>query len=339
MLGKTCYKCGEADHFANVCEEYHEAKAPGVAFVPPPPRPRLGRKEQETRELEDRKAEEARLEKERKRLERLEERKRYEDERNARLLRLVRVEWGSITKQEAEKPDKKKVRVNERGETVEEEKERLRREIAMQQSSEEEEDTELILLRRRAARININEKRRRDPEGKMACAMPQITPTKGPRPGLMADARGVRPALSTDANNRIDEIKKCEGEKSTSASTILLPVGKLSLSMKHVSVGCGPGDREKFEVERRDLFEALTVDELKEVCKNEKIGYVKRDVAIKRLITRKLLKVYDPINVPLPEPLREASIVPRSARSAGPKPSTESDDEESEYEDVDEDLG
>ncbi|GBG71903.1 hypothetical protein CBR_g10839 [Chara braunii] len=299
---------------------------------------RRARKEQETRELEERKAEEARLEKERKRLERLEERKRYEDERDTRLLRLVRMEWGSSAKQETEKSEKNKVRVNERGETTEEEKERLRREIALQHSSEEEEDTKLILLRRRATWININDKRRRDPEGKMACTMPQTTPTKGPRTGFMADARGIRPTLGPEAKSRIEEIKSCEGGKSTSASAILSPVGKLSLSMKHVTAGCGPGEREKFEAECRDLFEALTVEELKEVCKNEKIGFVKRDIAIKRLITRRLLKAYDPINVPLPDTMKDAPIVPRAARSARPKLINESADEGSDYDEEDEDL-
>ncbi|GBG63785.1 hypothetical protein CBR_g39329 [Chara braunii] len=374
MLGKTCYKCGEADHFASVCEEYHDAKTRGVSFVPPPPRPRQGqamttqeehprslladsltnrggptytdklmrkyflelaeerraRKEQEVREQQERKAEELRLKREKKRLERLEERKRYEDERDARLLRLVRVECGSNERPGSAKREKK-VRVNDRGETVEEDKERLSREIAMQPSSDEEEDTELILLRRRAARININDKRRRDLEKQTAESPPLTTETKGQRTRFMADARGLRPVLGMEVISRIEEIRSCEAGKTASASKILAPVGKLALSMKHVFAGCGPGDREKYEVEYRDLLEALTIDDLKEVCRNEKISYVKRDIAIKRLVTRRLLKAYDPINVPLPQSPKEAMKIPGSARSIRPKPTTEPTEEESVY--------
>ncbi|GBG72634.1 hypothetical protein CBR_g12208 [Chara braunii] len=373
MLGKTCYKCGEADHFANVCEEYQDAKARGVTFVPPPPRPRQGRttamqegqqrslpadssanrsgstytdrlmreyflelaeerrakKEQEAREQEERQAKEIHLERERKRLERLEERKRYEDQRDARLLRLVRVEWGGSMRQAPERKERKKEKVNERGETVEEEKERLRREIAIQPSSEEEEDTELILLRRRAARININDKRRRDPEKATMESPPSTTPRKGQRTGVMADARGIRPELGTEAKKRIEEIKSSEAGRTVSASTILEPVGKLSLSMKHVPAGCGPGDREKYEEDCRDLFEALTIDELKEACRNEKISYTNRDMAIKRLVTRRRLKAYDPINLPLPESPKAALKVPRAARSLRSKPIIEDAEEES----------
>ncbi|GBG69058.1 hypothetical protein CBR_g3756 [Chara braunii] len=36
MVGRTCYECGEPDHFASVCKEYWEAKDRGVPFVPPP---------------------------------------------------------------------------------------------------------------------------------------------------------------------------------------------------------------------------------------------------------------------------------------------------------------
>ncbi|GBG72495.1 hypothetical protein CBR_g12066 [Chara braunii] len=380
MLGKTCYKCGEADHFANVCEEYQDAKAKGVAFVPPPPRPRQGRtttiqegqqqsldssvnrngstytdrlmreyflelaeerrarKEQEAREQEEKQAEEVRLKRERERLERLEERKRYEDQRDARLLRLVRVEWGGSTKQATERKERRKEKVNERGETVEEEKERLRREIAMQPSSEEEGDTELLLLRRRAPKININDKRRRDPEKAMENSPPLTTPKKGQRTGLMADARGIRPELGTEAKSKIEEIRSSEAEKTVSASTILEPVGKLSLSMKHVSARCGPGDRERYKEECRDLFEALTIDELKEACRNERISYTNRDMPIKRLVTRRRLKAYDPINLPLPESPRVVPKIPKSVRSLQSKPIIKVANEESEYEAEDEDL-
>ncbi|GBG75273.1 hypothetical protein CBR_g19906 [Chara braunii] len=307
MLGKKCYMCGEADHFASVCEEYHDAKARGVTFVPPPPRPRLGRtqsvhgenprslsadslgarsgstrterlmreyflelaeerrtkKDQEAKELEERKQEEARLERERKRLERMEERKRYEDERDARLLRLVRGVWGGGAVAE-NKMERKKVKVNEKGETVEEEKERLRREITMQMISEDEEDTELLLLRRRAARINIHDKRRREPVDKLEGSPPAMTPSKGQRVGLMSDARRSKMQLGSEAKKRINEIRNYEAGHAASGSSILKLVGQLSLSLKHVTARCAPGDREKYEEECRDLFEALTIDELKE---------------------------------------------------------------------------
>ncbi|GBG72318.1 hypothetical protein CBR_g11897 [Chara braunii] len=227
----------------------------------------------------------------------------------------------------------KKVKVNEKGETAEEEKERLRREIAMQVSSEGDEDTELLLLRRRAVRINIYDKRRREPEGNIAGSPPSTTLKKGQRLGLTADARRRRTELGSEAKIQINEIRNYDAGQTASASIILKPVEKLSLSLKHVAAGCAPGDREKYEEECRDLFEALTIDELKEVRKSEKISYTKRDIGIKRLVARRLLKAYDPINVSLPESPRGAPEVPRAARSLRPKPV----DDESDFDDEDED--
>ncbi|GBG69963.1 hypothetical protein CBR_g4790 [Chara braunii] len=37
MAGRTCFRCGKPDHFANVYDEYWDARDKGVPFVLPPP--------------------------------------------------------------------------------------------------------------------------------------------------------------------------------------------------------------------------------------------------------------------------------------------------------------
>ncbi|GBG93092.1 hypothetical protein CBR_g58777 [Chara braunii] len=97
----------------------------------------------------------------------------------------------------------------------------------------------------------------------------------------------------------INEIRSEGGAGAGSSTTTMEPVGKISLSLKHVTAGAGPGAREKYEEECRELFEALTIEELKDACKAEHVVYGKRELAINRLVKRRVTKVYDPINVPL----------------------------------------
>ncbi|GBG82802.1 hypothetical protein CBR_g36333 [Chara braunii] len=362
MVGRTCYECGEPDHFASVCKEYWEAKDRGVPFVPPPPPVyvRTGRtvfgsgserrshsadnyamrredeetnammrsyfrkkalmwkqeKENLAKEEEKRKQEALRLKAEKKKQEEIAERKRAEDERDARLLRIIRSEIrveSDIENERAPRRIRKLVRRNERGETLEEEKERLRQTIALHQEEEAVEDEELILLRRRAAGLVISDKRKREKEVVIGDSPPMITPTKGQRTGL-----------GTMAKLRIEEIRET-GKVATSSSPIPEPVGKIALSLKHISAGTGPGAREKYEADCRELYEALTVEELKEACKTERINYGKREAAIKRLVLRRVVKAYDPINVPLP-----ATPVVRRMTRASKASEAEEDDKESE---------
>ncbi|GBG60111.1 hypothetical protein CBR_g3355 [Chara braunii] len=203
MAGRTCYKCGDPDHFANVCKEYWEAKESNKPFVSPPlgtgriertmapgserrslsadsytvrsesdemnrlMREYLARKEQvrvekmekEKREEAEREAEAARQEKARGKLEKEAEKKREQKERDDQLLYLVRMEIQRETGKKIESEEsetrkydrktRKHVKTNERGETIENEKERLRREIAFLEAAEEEEeeDNELQFLR------------------------------------------------------------------------------------------------------------------------------------------------------------------------------------------------
>ncbi|GBG68964.1 hypothetical protein CBR_g3663 [Chara braunii] len=120
---------------------------------------RRDRLEREAAEERRRMEEEARLEKERKRAEKIKEKQHYEEERDARLLSLIS---GKIKMEEEVRrgrsgwKGKGVYRTNEYGETMEEEKERLRRMIAGQE--ELEVDEELQLLRKQAAKLKINEK-------------------------------------------------------------------------------------------------------------------------------------------------------------------------------------
>ncbi|GBG84017.1 hypothetical protein CBR_g37892 [Chara braunii] len=145
---------------------------------------RRERVEREVREEAARNEEALRKEAELKRLEELAERRRYEDERDARRMRMVREEVLRGKEKDESGPAVKKVvkivRTNERGETLEEEKEQLRWMITTAEADEEEsEDDELLRLRRRAAGLSLNEKRKRGKEMAVGDNPPMVTPTKG----------------------------------------------------------------------------------------------------------------------------------------------------------------
>ncbi|GBG85907.1 hypothetical protein CBR_g40719 [Chara braunii] len=280
MAGRTCYKCGDPYHFASVCDEYKEAKSRGVPFVPPPQKAqeRRERLEREAREEATRREEKARREAKQKRLEELAEKRTYEDERDERLMRMVREELLRNKEKDDEgiivRKVKKVVRTNEQGETLEEEKERLRRMIAMAEMDEEDfEDDELRRLHGRADGLILNDKRKRGKEMVVGNSPPMVTPTKGQRTGL-----------SSGVKLRIAEIRGNETTAAGCSSPVLETVGKIALSIKHVTVGTGPGAREEYEANCRELFEALTIDKLKDVCKAERIVYGKRETVINRLV-------------------------------------------------------
>ncbi|GBG70960.1 hypothetical protein CBR_g69625 [Chara braunii] len=356
MAGRTCYKCGDPDHFANVCKEYWEAKESNKPFVSPPlgtgrtkrtmapgserrnlsadsytvrsesdetnrlmreyftrkERARVEKIDKEKRGEAEREAEAARQEKARRKLEKEAEKKREQKERDDQLLYLIRMEIRRETGKKVESEEsetrkydrktRKPVKTNERGETIEEEKERLRREIALLEAveEEEEEDDELQCLRRRAAGLSIHEKRKRRKEMPIGDSPPMTTPTK-------------RTGLSTTAKLRIKELRSAEKGKVTSSS-ILEAVGKIGLSLKHVMAGCGPEGKKKFEAECKELYEALTINEMKKACRLEKVTYGKRELVIKRLTTRRVLKAYDPVNIPLLVSPTSNTRVTRSAK-------------------------
>ncbi|GBG68386.1 hypothetical protein CBR_g2929 [Chara braunii] len=283
MAGRTCFRCGDPDHFRNFSEDYQDAKRRGIPFVPPP-------------------------QAEAKRLEELAEKRKFEDERDARLMRMVREEvFREKEKYEGASTARRIVKIiktNERGETSKEEKERLRRLIATAEADEEElEDDELLRLRRRAAGLSLNDKRKRGKETVVGDNPPMIIPTKGQRTGM-----------SCGAKSRISKICADRGVGAGCSTSILEPVGKISLSLKHVTVGTGPDDKEKYEAECRELFEALAVDELKDACKADRVVYGKREIAISRLVKRRVVKAYDPVNVALPVSSRVG--LRRSGRTA-----------------------
>ncbi|GBG71190.1 hypothetical protein CBR_g8493 [Chara braunii] len=122
-------------------------------------REKKARREREELEEKNRKEEEARAAKERRRLQREEERQQREAVRDARLLRIIKAELrkepsGSSCGQASH--GKQTAKLNEYGETVEEEKERLRRFIAKHEEEEAEaEDEELRLLRLWASKLEI----------------------------------------------------------------------------------------------------------------------------------------------------------------------------------------
>ncbi|GBG74757.1 hypothetical protein CBR_g19270 [Chara braunii] len=282
-------------------------------------RERRERLEREAREAELRREKEARTERERRRQQRILERRQYEEDRDERLLRRIRGEFRDSQDDEGERKNiragKSTIRRNEYGETKEEEKERLLRTIASLEPTgeEEEDDAELVELRRRAAALKLGLEKRKRPvvESPVGNSPPMVTPTKG-----------QRTSLSKEAKTRIEEIQGADPGKGAGPSSVkknilasLEPTGKLGISLKHITAGVGPGAREKYETEVRDLFEVLTIDELKEQCKLEKIGYGNRELAIKRLVGRRVIKVYDPVNVPLP-------VNPRASERLGKRNST-----------------
>ncbi|GBG63233.1 hypothetical protein CBR_g37319 [Chara braunii] len=321
LAGKTCYKCGEADHFAGMCVEYWKAKAQGVSFVLPPVRtgrtmntgpeqkshsaestgPRSeqektnrmmreyfiqlaqekkDRAEREALEMEQARERAVKLEKERRRQEKLEEKNRYEDKRDARLIRTLRAEMKREESNEAKKYDgRSKV------------------------ESEEEDDAELIDLRRRASALRINKKRKRAVDVTIENSPPMKTPAKEQRVRLIEEAQ-----------LRIEHLRSVEKGKASASASVkrdLTPAMgsamKLGLSLKHVTTGTNPGAQEKFEREIRELYEALTIEELKEQCKIHKIAYGNRDLAVKKLVTRRTIEAYDPVNIPSQDTPRVAT--------------------------------
>ncbi|GBG89095.1 hypothetical protein CBR_g48805 [Chara braunii] len=373
--GRKCYKCGEGGHFIRECAEYWQAKARGVPFVSTPyvpPAGRMGRssvtmedtarrsrsaegggargdtddtnalmreylvqmalerkakREKEEKEERKRKEDEVRFEKERRKLKKLEERRRAEEERDARLLHII---MGAMRKENEEysrRDDRKgkgKSKLNKKGETVEKEKERLKRRIAIMTQSEEEEtdDEELKLLRKKAEKLELNEKRKRGLEVAVGNSPPMVTPEKR-----------VSTRLSEDSKRRISELKsEAKGEAESSGTP-----RKINLSMKHIMASCGVGGKEKFEQECRDFYDALTIDELKEVCRREKVTYENREITIKRLVIRRSAMAYDPAHLPLPEipgvhpkGIAAKETVKKEEEVVSPSDDTDSEDEESE---------
>ncbi|GBG70730.1 hypothetical protein CBR_g8028 [Chara braunii] len=172
---------------------------------------RKARQEKEAEEEKKRKEEEARNEKERKKLLKQEERFRMEEERDARLLRIIR---GEMKKDEDDyrariRKGKSKTKLNKRGETIEEEKERLRRMIAMQGNIDEDtDDEELKLLRRRAAKLEISEKRKREMDKLVGNSPPMVTPEKR-----------VSTRLTEESKKRIDVLKSASKQEAGCSDT------------------------------------------------------------------------------------------------------------------------
>ncbi|GBG70669.1 hypothetical protein CBR_g7970 [Chara braunii] len=181
---------------------------------------------------------------------------------------------------------KRQAKIASREEAVNEEKERLRRWIAQQTFGKEEaEDEELVALRIPAAKFKLMEKRKRGPEVLIGNNPPMTTPEK------RSSTR-----LSEEAKMRIETMK---GELIKDTATSSTPT-KIDLSLKHITAACGPGGKEKFEHDCQEFYDALTIDELKEVCRREKVTYGNRELAIKRLVIWSSAVAYDPSNIPLP---------------------------------------
>ncbi|GBG87640.1 hypothetical protein CBR_g45793 [Chara braunii] len=335
--GRKCYKCGESGHFVRDCAEYWRVRAQGRTFVPLRLRTtqtRTGstntsgeymnsRRSRSTdsgnersmentdslirdkflqvaeerrerveceREIERRRLEEeVKRAKELKRALREEQRLQREEERDARLMRIIRGEMRKEREEEIERYELRGGRSSKttsRADANNEEKESLRRMIALKTlGMEETEDEELLALPRQAAKLDLLEKRKRGPDIAVGDSPPMTTPEKR-----------SNTKLSEEAKARIQSIK---GEQAKEVATSSTP-SKIDLSLKHIMASCGPGGRETFEKERQDFYDALNIEELKEACRREKVAYGKRELAIKRLITRRSVVAYDPSNIPLP---------------------------------------
>ncbi|GBG59634.1 hypothetical protein CBR_g49898 [Chara braunii] len=340
-------------HFARDCADYWQAKALGRTFVPSsfgPSGGRTGRTadqesivrrsrsaesgdgrteiddtsmlmreylvamaqerrdriEREATEERRRLEEEARLERERRRAEKMKEKQQYEEERDARLLSLIDMK---MKKEEEVRRGRSGWKgpvvhkTNEYGETMEEEKERLRRMIAS--CEEREVDDELPLLRKQAANLKIADKRNRGPEGPV-----------GNSPLVMTPEKRTNVKLSEDSRRRIEELRSNKNEEPQTSGMSR----KIDLTLKHISTACGPGGKEKYEVEVRDFYDALTIDELKEVCRMEKVCYENREMAIKRLVIRRVAIAYNAAYLPLPATPR---VITRSVKTGETKAGVE----------------
>ncbi|GBG79944.1 hypothetical protein CBR_g30208 [Chara braunii] len=147
------------------------------------------------------------------------------------------------------------------------------------------EDEELLALRRYTAKLDLLEKRKRGPDLPVGNSPPLVTPENKLSSRLLEEAKG-----------RIEMLK---GDQAKEVGTISTP-SKIDLSLKHIMASCGLGGKEKFEQECHDFYDALTIDELKEAYRREKVAYENRELAIKRLITRRSAVAYDPSAIPLP---------------------------------------
>ncbi|GBG66373.1 hypothetical protein CBR_g60024 [Chara braunii] len=181
---------------------------------------------------------------------------------------------------------KRQGKLGSRVDPAEEEKERLRRWIAQRTiGSIESEDEELEALCKQAAKLELAKKRKRGPEVSIGNIPPMTTPEK---------RTSMR--ISEEAKARIESIR---GDLTKDVAASSTP-SKIDLSLKHIMASCGPGGKEKFEQECHEFYDALTIEELKEACRREKEAYGNRELAIKRLITRRSAVAYDPSNIPLP---------------------------------------
>ncbi|GBG64903.1 hypothetical protein CBR_g48369 [Chara braunii] len=286
------------------------------------------RRERMEREAQDERMrieEAARLEKEKKRLERLREKQQYEEDRDARLLIMIDAK---IQRDQEERRNRGEVvgkqgkKVNELGEPTEEEKERLRRTLALHESFQA--DEELLLVRKQAAGLRIHErieKRKRGKEVAVENSPPMITPEK--RSNM---------ALSDESRRRIEELRSAPpGEPQTSSTP-----RRIDLTLKHISASCGPGGKERYEAEVREFYGAPTVEELKEVCKREKVNYDKREIAIKRLVIQRVAMAYDAVYIPLPA---TPKMTTRSAKAASENVKAEDTSEDSSETEEDEGGG
>ncbi|GBG66505.1 hypothetical protein CBR_g63088 [Chara braunii] len=247
------------------------------------------RRKREELEEKSRKEAEAREAKERRRMQCGEERQRREADRDARLLRIIKGELmkepcagnsGPVVR------EKQKAKLNGYRETVEEEKERLRRMIVKQEEEEvETEDDELRLLRLRASKLELKEKRKRGPEVSIGNSSPMTTPGKR-----------SHVKLTDEAKCAIEELKRASTEE---GGTSLIP-RRIDLSLKHISAACGVRGKKNSVEECKEFFDALTVEEIKEICRKERVPYGNRDAAIKRLVIRKSAVAYDPAFLPFP---------------------------------------
>ncbi|GBG87546.1 hypothetical protein CBR_g45604 [Chara braunii] len=249
----------------------------------------LAEERRERMEERRRKEEAVRLEKEKKRLEKLREETQYEEDRDARLLAMID---SKILRDQEERRsrgvviDKQAKKVKEFGETMEEEKERLWRTLALHETYEA--DDELLRLRKQAAGLRIQEKvdkRKRGKEVALGNSPPMVTPEKR-----------SNTVLSEGSRRRIEELRRAPAEDPQTSDT----PRKIDLTLKHISASCRPGGKEKYESYVRDFYDALTIDELKEVCKRERVTYGNREAAIKRLVIRRVTTAYDATYIPLP---------------------------------------
>ncbi|GBG59601.1 hypothetical protein CBR_g49865 [Chara braunii] len=248
------------------------------------------RVERENEEVRLCKVEEERCAKENRCLMRQEERIKLEEERDTRLLQIIHSEMRKHEEDKRERYERKgkgAARTIGHSEAIEAEKERLRRLIAPEalEAADEAKDEELRTLRRMAARMNLIEKRKRGPDLPVGNSPPVSTPEKK-----------ANTKLTEESKARIEVLKQKLGTDLGTASTLT----KIDLSLKHITASCGVGGKERFERDCHDFYDSLTVEELKEACRRERVAYGKRELAIKRLVIRRSAVAYDPANIPLP---------------------------------------